>query len=190
IAQELHDQLSQTLVYIKLQLDILRRNIGNYNEINSLSNLISNELSNIHNICFNLRPVALDTLGLASALKNFVNNLQKNINFKIHLDISGLDISKLNNEISTCIFRVVQEATVNSIKHSKPKNIYIHLISNNTHINGYVKDDGIGFQINDIDINKHFGLMMMKERCSILNGKLNIDSKINSGSIVSFEVPV
>jgi signal transduction histidine kinase len=97
IARELHDQLSQTLVYIKLQLDMLRRNIGYHNEITSLSNLISDELSNIHDICFNLRPITLDTLGLSSALNNFVSNLQKNASFNIHLYTTKLDTSKLSS---------------------------------------------------------------------------------------------
>lgn len=192
IAQELHDQLSQTLVYIKLQLDILRRNIGHNSEIDSLSSLISSELTNIHDICFNLRPIALDTLGLPSALKNFIFNIQKNSNFNIKLDIESLDTKKLNTDISTCIFRVIQESVVNSIKYAKPSNIYIGISSSDDKISGYIKDDGMGFEINNIEIqkNQHFGIVMMKERCAILNGKLNISSKINEGSIVSFEVPV
>ncbi|WP_158090583.1 sensor histidine kinase [Desulfurella amilsii] len=191
IARELHDQLSQTLVYVKLQLDILRRNVGYRNEISSLSNLISDELSNIHDICFSLRPITLDTLGLSSALKNFVGNLQKNASFNIHLDITNLDASTLNSEISTCVFRVIQEAVMNSIKYAKPHNIYIHLSTHDDQINGYIKDDGIGFEINDTEIPKkqHFGIVIMKERCAILNGKLNIISKIDEGTTVSFEVP-
>ncbi|MGC9256958.1 MAG: histidine kinase [Desulfurella sp.] len=190
IAQELHDQLSQTLVYIKLQLDILRRNIGHNNEIDSLSNLISNELTNIHDICFNLRPISLDTLGLASALKNFVFNIQKKSNFNIRLDIENLDTKKLNSDVSTCIFRVIQEAVINSIKYSKSSNIYISVYTNNNKIYGSIKDDGVGFEINNLEVQKdqHFGIVMMKERCSVLDGKLNISSKLNEGTIVSFEV--
>ncbi len=192
IAQELHDQLSQTLVYIKLQLDILRRNIGHNSEIDSLSNLISNELTNIHDICFNLRPIALDTLGLPSALKNFVFNVQKNSNFNIRLDIENLDTKKLNSDLSTCIFRVIQESLVNVIKYSKAKNIYIVVSTIDNKIKGYIQDDGVGFEVDNVEIqkNQHFGIVIMKERCAILNGKLNLSSKINEGTIVSFEVPV
>ncbi len=168
----------------------MRRNIGHYSEINSLSSLISNELSNIHDICFNLRPIVLDTLGLTSALKNFVFNLQKNTNISIHLDAVDLNTKEIDIEISICIFRVIQEAVMNSIKHAKPKNIYIHLTTNNNQANGYIKDDGIGFEINQIQKDQHFGIVMMRERCSILNGKFNITSRINEGTIVSFEVPI
>jgi signal transduction histidine kinase len=192
IARELHDQLSQTLVYIKLQLDMLKRNIGYNNEITSLSNLISDELSNIHDICFSLRPITLDTLGLSSALNNFVNNLQKNASFNIHLDVTKLDTSKLNSEISICIFRVIQEAVTNSIKYAKPHNINVHLFTNDNKIIGYIKDDGIGFEMNDAEIRseQHFGITMMKERCTAVGGKFNITSKINKGTIVTFEVSI
>jgi len=170
---------------------MLRRNIGYHNEITSLSNLISDELSNIHDICFNLRPITLDTVGLSSALNNFVSNLQKNASFNIHLYTTKLDTSKLSSETSICVFRVIQEAVTNSIKYANPHNIYIHLFTNDNKIIGYIKDDGIGFEINDTEIHnkQHFGITMMRERCAILNGKLNIISKINKGTIVSFEVP-
>lgn len=191
IARDLHDQLSQTLVYIKLQLDILRRKIGLYDDVNKLSDLISSELSNIHSMCFNLRPTTLDTLGLVPTLKNFIENIRPTVSFDIHLDVSGCNFSKPNIDTSINVFRIVQEALMNAIKYAKPKNVFIKVINDCKHIRGYIKDDGVGFDMNTINsnIDRNFGIAIMKERCEILKGTCEIKSKIGGGTMISFEVP-
>ena len=196
LARELHDELGQYVSAIK----IFASNISNKakkispeieKNADSVISAANQIYDGMHSIIKQLRPGALDNLGLAETLKDTVNTWQKQYeHLKIHLFIKG-DLNHLNETLNINFYRIIQEAMNNALKHSQAKTIKINLVLNKK---GFLElnfsDDGQGMELKKIDQTKNFGILGMQERIQSLNGSFELISKKNQGTQILISVPI
>jgi signal transduction histidine kinase len=195
IARELHDDTGQTLTAIGLGLRGVARMVpeeyhkakANLKQMESMTSLALNE---IQRIISNLRPAHLDDLGLAAAIRWFLNDVRKHSDLNIHLNIEGEELP-VDDAIKIATYRVVQEATTNVLKHASAENYYVDLTYSDNQINIETRDDGIGIHPNVLNRQdqQSWGLMGMQERISLLNGDFRIDSAPGVGTKISISIP-
>lgn len=195
IASELHDTSLQDLTHIihQIELSSLYIDIDPIKaklELEDVNNQIRRVIQDIRNTIFNLRPMSFDDLGLSEAIDQYIDFLQKKyaIDIFVHVDdIEYLDIKKKLN-----IYRIIHECLMNSAKHADANKIELLLKDENGEIYISIKDDGIGFEnkknISD-ENNKHYGLAIVKDRVSYLNGKYSISSDENKGTHIEVRIP-
>jgi PAS domain S-box-containing protein len=195
LARELHDELGQYVSAIK----IFASNISNKakkispeieKNADSVISAANQIYDGMHSIIKQLRPSALDNLGLAETLKDTVNTWQKQYqDLKIHLSIKG-DLNGLNETLNINIYRIIQEAMNNVLKHSKAKIIEINLVLNKKGLLELnFRDDGQGMDLKKVDQTKNFGILGMQERIQSLNGSFELISKKNQGTQILISVP-
>ena len=195
IASELHDTSLQDLTHIihQIELSSLYIDIDSIKaklELEDVNNQIRRVIQDIRNTIFNLRPMSFDDLGLSEAIDQYIDFLQKKyaIDIFVHVDdIEYLDIKKKLN-----IYRIIHECLMNSAKHADANKIELLLKDEKAEIYISIKDDGIGFEkkknISD-ENNKHYGLAIVKDRVSYLNGKYSITSDENKGTHIEVRIP-
>jgi signal transduction histidine kinase len=195
LARELHDELGQYVSAIK----IFASNISNKakkispeieKNADSVISAANQIYDGMHSIIKQLRPSALDNLGLAETLKDTINTWQKQYqDLKIHLSIKG-DLNGLNETLNINIYRIIQEAMNNVLKHSKAKTIEINLALNKKGLLELnFRDDGQGMDLKKVDQTKNFGILGMQERIQSLNGSFELISKKNQGTQILISVP-
>jgi two-component system sensor histidine kinase UhpB len=197
LARELHDELGQYVTAIKIfAVAIANKAQKKSPDIASNAQTIVAAANHIydgmHDIIRQLRPGSLDNLGLSETLQDAVNNVQKqNPNLHIRLDLSG-KLDALGENLNINIYRIVQEAINNAIKHAEAKNIKIKLETTKTGaLQLTINDDGRGMDINDVDQTNHFGLLGMRERVQGFKGSFNVDSELNgkNGTVIYINIP-
>jgi two-component system, NarL family, sensor histidine kinase UhpB len=185
LARELHDELGQYVTAIKtFAVAIANKTQKKSPDIASNAQTIVAAANHIydgmHNIIRQLRPGSLDNLGLSETLRDAINHAQKeHPELKIRLDLSG-KLENLGESLNINIYRIVQEAINNAVKHAEASNIEIKLCSTKTGaLQLTIKDDGKGMDINAVDQTNHFGLLGMRERVQSFKGSFNVDSEPN-----------
>ncbi len=196
IARDLHDSTVQNLTNLAhktelctklIDLDSIRAKL----ELQTMINTIKTTINDMRSIIFNLRPMSLDDLGLLSTVERYINEISKN-DIKVSLE-------KVNSEIdllpvmNLTLFRIIQEACNNILKHSKAKHIYVKIIYNNDSIELFIVDDGVGFNTNKKvtnNLSTNFGLSMMRERVFLLSGEIEIKSEKEKGTSIHIRVPI
>ncbi len=208
LARELHDELGQYVTAIKTfavgitnktksamvakenneQLaDLLPAIEGNAQTIVAAANHI---YDGMHDIIRQLRPGALDNLGLAETLRDAVNSwLVQNPHVNINLKLVG-DLDALGEVLNINIYRIVQEAINNALKHASAKSIEIKLSLRANVFELVIKDDGKGMDIDLVDQTNHFGLLGMRERVEGLRGSFHVKSKPNVGTAINVSIPL
>ena len=137
---------------------------------------------------YDLRPTSLDELGFTSSVEGLISKVKENKDIEFELDIKEKsEISSSNIKIIS--FRVVQEVLNNISKHSQAKKVNIEISINKNYININIEDDGIGFDVKNINFSKSFGLSSLKERVSLVEGTIDIISKIGKGTIIKVRIP-
>jgi signal transduction histidine kinase len=197
VARELHDEVGQTLTSLVMSLGsveaLYAQNSTARQRLESLRGLTSEAVEEIRRLIQNLRPSLLDDLGLVPAIRWFVENYLAPAGVKTELKAQGLD-RRLPPTIEITLFRVVQEAITNIVRHSEAKAARIWLGLNRSTITGIIEDDGKGFKVNTVRQDRRtgtrIGLLGMKERITLLKGRLNIKSRPGSGTIITFEIPL
>lgn len=196
LSREIHDGPAQMLANILIRSEFvdLSYKEGNLEvalkEMKSIRENIRSSLYEVRRIIYDLRPMALDDLGLVPTIKRHVSSMSDRSNIPIKLVVFG-DEERLDSNYEIAIFRLVQEALQNAIKHANTDEIYVKVEMNSNLVNIIVKDHGTGFDINKINNNSNsFGLVGMKERVELLKGQLMIESKKNIGTTVKIKVPL
>ena len=205
IARELHDSTVQNLTHLihKIELssmfidqDIIRSKL----ELESCIKILKTSIEEIRETIFNLRPMSFDDLGFRQCVENLIANIKLNYrNCDVQLNIFDLDQYdwKIKNKKSinlflVTVYRIIQEAISNIIKHSEADNIIldINCIDMNCFI--IIKDNGKGFSVEDtLEQNeKHFGLSDMQDRVNLLNGSIDIISECGKGTELKIEIPL
>ncbi|CRZ35693.1 two-component system sensor histidine kinase DegS [Herbinix hemicellulosilytica] len=198
IARDLHDSTVQNLTSLIhkcelstkfVDIDPVRTRL----ELLTISNTLKSVINEIREIIFNLKPMSLDDLGLIMTIERFINQLMNHHDIEIKLKYNE-ERNDILPVINLSIFRLIQEACNNAIKHANAKCIEIDIKYDENHINITIKDDGKGFDTNEIKerITQDYtgcGLSIMKERVYLLSGTLDIQSKINKGTIINISVP-
>ena len=196
IAREIHDELGQNLTSINMDIDYLKNmGIGGVDfdilkRLNTLSELVNHTIQTTRRISQELRPSVLDDLGLKSAIEWQVSQYKKRSGSIYKLNMIG-DDENISNEQSTTIFRIAQESLTNIARHAEATKVELRLSIEKLFIKLEIKDDGIGISGNNTDNdNTSFGIFGMKERASILGGKLEIVSAPKEGTAIIVELPL
>lgn len=195
IARELHDDTGQALTAIALGLRGISTTIGGENSnatqnLRKLEAMTTSSLNELQRIIANLRPAHLDDLGLAAAIRWYVNDVRNHTDIQIHFEAKGDEV-KVSDEVKIALYRIIQEAITNTIKHSHANNIYVNLNFLDTRVMVEIEDDGVGMDMKKFNNLKHtsWGLLGMQERTNLLNGSFIIDSKIGRGFRISASLP-
>lgn len=193
LSREIHDGPAQMLANILIRSEIvdLAFREGNVEqalkEVKSIRGNIRSSLQEVRRIIYDLRPMALDDLGLFPTIKKHIATMSEYNNIEIELILLG-DERRLEANYEVAIFRLVQEALQNAINHAEANLIKVTIEVLPDQITVIIRDDGIGFD-HDIEKKDSFGLIGMKERVEILDGKLLIESGRGEGTTIRIIVP-
>lgn len=195
VARDIHDGPAQSMANVVIRSEIAERilNQGRVEEakeeLRALKEMVRNTLGEVRKIIFDLRPMALDDLGIVPTLRKFVDDFNQRYQLDTELRTFGEE-QRLPSSIEVVTFRMIQEAMNNAAKHAQAKKVEIKLEFGEGYIVGVVKDDGIGFEQKKKTGQPSFGIMGMKERMRLLEGKLEIESTVGNGTKVVFSIPV
>ncbi|HSV85095.1 MAG TPA: PAS domain S-box protein [Levilinea sp.] len=191
ISRELHDEAGQTLASLMMGLHLVEREAGDLPVIvehcRQLKTIANNVMEDIHRLAIDLRPASLDHLGLIPALQQHVekvSDLQK-LTIEFH---SNEQVERLSGEVETAIYRIVQEALTNIVRHASATRADVLLDWHRDKLIVIVEDNGIGFDPQEHPIN-HLGTLGMRERADMLGGTLTIESTSGKGTTIYLEVP-
>lgn len=199
IARDLHDTTVQNLTNLVhktelcsklVDIDTVRVKL----ELQTMIGTIRNTINELRTIIYDLRPMSLDDLGLVVTIEQYVNKLMINSDLVINFNVENEEV-KLLPIINLAIFRVIQEACSNVIKHARAKKIDINLSYSNESLDLSIEDDGIGFNFvetikNDNSNISNFGLSIMKERIYLLSGKIDFITKEGKGTKILIKIPM
>lgn len=195
LSREMHDGPAQMMANVMMRSDLIERVFRDRGsdaalaEIRELKSNVRSALYEVRRIIYDLRPMALDDLGLVPTLRKYLRNIEEYTKTtKIEFFTIREEI-RLPARLEVALFRLVQESVQNSIKHSDATTITVKMEISKDNTITVIKDNGKGF---DPCLKKEgsFGLLGMKERVELLNGEISIDSKIGSGTVIMISVPV
>lgn len=198
IARELHDETAQVIASLAAQVDSVINNLSNDGsqiipKLKRIRSLHTNLLSDINRLIYDLRPTLLDDLGLDAAIRWLVENKLIEAGIKVDVQTASLR-ERLPVNLETEIFRVIQEAINNILRHAHAENVRINVSRSRDNIKIEIVDDGNGFNVQDVltlrDGSRGLGLQGMKERIELVNGKLIIKSDIAKGTKISITIPL
>jgi len=195
VAREIHDGPAQTLANIVLRLEIAER-LLEYDptrvkgELMDLKNLVRSNLQDIRRIIFDLRPMALDDLGIVPAISKYLDNFQENYGIQCELLIEGRE-KRLMPALEVALFRLVQEGMTNVAKHAHSAKVDISLIYQEDWTIARIQDYGKGFEVNFAlsTPGEHFGLLGMRERVEMFSGHFSIQSILGKGTTIELSIP-
>ncbi|MBA4317560.1 MAG: hypothetical protein C0412_04090 [Flavobacterium sp.] len=186
LSGELHDGLGQNLLVIKNQLDIYKGTLEMEEpELDKISNLIKESLSEVKEISSYLHPHQLERLGLTKAIKAMVHKISESCNIEIDLVLADIN-ECIQKESEINIYRIIQESLNNIVKHSGAQKARVIITKEGNNITIIVEDFGKGYDISDRElqnkIGEGLGLKGIKERVRLINGELYIDSLPDKGT--------
>jgi len=187
IARELHDDISQRMVLLTIELESLRRAHREEAPAEEAFTIAQGIAKSLHELSHRLHPAKLRLIGLVAALDHL----------RVELSRAGIPItfthdrvpSRLSADLMLCLFRIVQEALQNAIKYSRATAISVHLQGTGDELTLRVADNGIGFDV-DQAWSRGLGLVSMTERLDAVGGSLVVHSKPGAGTEISVSVPM
>jgi PAS domain S-box-containing protein len=189
IARELHDDIVQRVALLTIELQqAADETTGVQNHIREVCRRLSDLGGDIQTLSHRLHSSKLEYLGLVGAAKSFCHELSEQRNVRIEFKHSDIP-SAIPKEISLCLFRVLQEALQNAIKHSGVLDFVMEMRGTNDGMSLTVRDSGIGFDLRDATNHRGLGLISMRERLLLVNGELSIQSEAGRGTTVLAQVP-
>ncbi|HEV7844360.1 MAG TPA: PAS domain S-box protein, partial [Pyrinomonadaceae bacterium] len=195
IAREIHDHLGQQSTALRLKLESLKDQCVDYKElcepIEKVQEIAARLDSEVDFLAWELRPAALDDLGLTVALSNFVEEWSKHFAIQADFHSTGMDTERPAPEAETNLYRIAQEALNNTCKHAQASRVDVLLERRDGSVVLIVEDDGVGFEMSDEALSeKGLGLLGMRERAVLIGGTLEIESTPNQGTTVYARVPL
>ncbi len=193
ISREIHDGPAQMLANILLRSELVDRTFREgstddaLKEIKSVRKMIRSSLYEVRRIIYDLRPMALDDLGLLPTIKRYLATTEEYNQIRIDFTSIGED-KRLSQPYEIAFFRLVQEAVQNAVKHAEASHIRVKLEIYKDRITMIIQDNGKGFDPKQ-KRDKSFGLIGMRERVEMFEGKLTIDSAIGKGTRITIKVP-
>jgi signal transduction histidine kinase len=191
IARELHDEAGQAMTALKLNLDLARREediLRARTRIADAAELAGDVLEELRRISHDLRPAALDDLGLGPALRALVDGFGQRSGVRATFEATA-GASLPTGESAATAFRFVQEALTNITRHAKAREVVVKLAAEKGAMKIVVTDDGIGFDAEAPLPEGHLGLRGMRERARMVGGRLNIRSQRGTGVRLELEIP-
>ncbi|MBI4283725.1 MAG: GAF domain-containing protein [Chloroflexi bacterium] len=198
IARELHDEYGQSLTVLKINIESME-NISPPNQsqleekLKNARSLVDSALENLRRLAFDLRPYALDQLGLTTAIRAYAQRHLESAGIQVDFESKGLK-GRLEPTVETVLFRIIQEAVHNIAKHAEAHHVRIQLEAKDGKITATIQDDGKGFNVEDIFRSKigvqSLGLLGIQERATLLGGTFNIKSWLGEGTCLTVEIPL
>ncbi|UOE51653.1 tetratricopeptide repeat protein [Mucilaginibacter sp. SMC90] len=193
IARDLHDSVSQTMSAAKINLAVIGGELPFINDdqrirFEKVINLVDYGFKEVRTISHNMMPWALHKTGLEQVIKQFIENI-KNDNIAINLFSRGFD-SPFDDTIEIILYRVLQESVNNVMKHANANRVDISLIRSEENISLTIEDNGKGFDTTNPEVFKGMGLNNLRSRINFLKGKVEFDSQVNRGTLVSIYIPL
>jgi len=192
----MHDQLGQHLVGLSLGLNHLAQMTAQTPDLHELIcklQVLSDVMSrDAHHLALELRPTALDDLGLVTAVTNYADDVttRYGIEVDVHCDLS----TRLDAAIETTVYRIVQEALTNVVKHARAQRVSVIIDRQENLVRVIVEDDGIGFAAEQLlrheAPDRRLGLAGMRERAAMVGGELDIESSRGHGTTLFLRVPL
>ncbi|UCD89109.1 MAG: PAS domain S-box protein [Desulfobacterales bacterium] len=198
ISRELHDRIGQDLSMLKILCNNLFDNQSEVpaemrQRVSQLYKILGDSINSVRDMAYDLRPSSLDQLGLVRTLYQFCEDFSEKTGLNVDFNSAGMDELKLDFDTEINMYRLVQESLNNIIKHADAKQVTIKLVASFPKIILRIEDDGKGFdKKNRLDAaayEKRMGIISMKERVSLLNGKIRINSSPAKGTKIFIEVP-
>lgn len=196
LSREIHDGPAQMLAHVLLGSELISRinrqegpEAAN-KEFEKFRNMIKSALYDVRRIIYDLRPMTLDDLGLVPTLQKYLNRMKEQAP---QIDFSFRNIGddgRLALKMEVALFRLVQEAVQNAIKHAEASNIDVTIEYQKKHVNLLIKDNGVGFNTETVNSDNTFGLIGMRERVDLLEGDISINSVINKGTMIKIKIPL
>jgi PAS domain S-box-containing protein len=198
ISRDLHDDLGQSLMVLKLQLKAVEREVppglpGVRTELDSGIHYINAIVENVRRLARDLRPAILEDLGLAVALKHLFNDFSQHNDIKMSVEMEDIE-DLFSPEGQLIIYRIFQEALTNIGKYAQANQVSINIKRQKQDTVFTIKDNGKGFDVNRVlagdSSQRGLGLSAMEERVYMLGGSLEIWSQEGRGTRISFTVPI
>ncbi len=188
VARDLHDEVNQSLTGLLLRLEALRAKappevVADLTETKTLANRAMAELLSVSR---QLRPTALDDLGLKAALAGFVDDVRKRGGIDAHFQSTG-EFGDLSTDVQLVVYRVAQEAISNAIQHAESRSVQVRLERDGERVEFTVADDGKGFAFDQAT--GGLGIGGMRERALLVGGNLRLESRPGLGTTVRLRVP-
>jgi signal transduction histidine kinase len=191
LARELHDETGQALTSILLGLravDEAGRGEGVTNAVAELRELVVATLQDVRRLAVQLRPKALDDFGLVPALERLVQTFSESSGIEVDLE-AQLSETRLPSEVETTLYRIVQEALTNVVKHAEANKVSILLVRRDGAVTAVIEDNGRGFEPDAVKTDS-LGLDGMRERAELHDGRLTIETSPGSGTTLAVEIPL
>ncbi len=199
LARDLHDGPTQTISAVAMRLNFIRMMLKkqqDYNKIEAevakVEELTRKTTHEVRTMLFTLRPVVLETQGLAAALEQYAERLRQTENLNVNLDPNGYD-GQLEKQMEGVVFAVVEEAVGNAKKHAHASQIMIRLRADDHLFSAEVQDDGAGFDVEDAQGRReagHLGLLNIEERATLVGGRCSVQSQPGAGTLVRLDIPL
>jgi signal transduction histidine kinase len=191
LARELHDETGQALTSILLGLKPLEEALAEHPARAALTGLreqVVSALQDVRRLAVELRPAVLDDFGLVPALERLTDAFAEQSEIRIDFH-SALGDRRLPSEIETTLYRVVQESLTNIVKHASAHNVSVSLARRESTVAAVIEDDGAGFDQRAVR-EEGVGLLGMQERLALVDGRLEIESRLGAGTTIVAEVPL
>jgi signal transduction histidine kinase len=188
LARELHDETGQALTSVLLGLKSVETAEDVPEALASLRELVVATLQDVRRLAVELRPKALDDFGLVPALERLVETFNEATGISVEFE-SQLGAERLQPEVETTLYRIVQEALTNITKHAGATRVSVLLVRRPGVVSALIEDDGHGFGA-DEEARGGIGLAGMRERLALLDGRLTIESGRGTGTSLVAEVPI
>ncbi len=195
IAREMHDQFGQQLSALALKLSAMKRDSARRTalaeQLGSLESIVRQLDRDLEDLVGRLRPMALDDLGLTAALTHYVKRWSEHFDIPADLNATGIEVSRMTDEINTALYRITQEALNNVAKHAHATHVDVLLDGRPEGVSLIIEDDGVGFRTADSQRgHQRFGIVGMRERALLLGGTLDIESRPGHGTTVVARLPL
>jgi PAS domain S-box-containing protein len=197
IARELHDQMGQHLAALMLGLKATIDHIQNpaaakeAQRLHDLANRIGQE---VHRVSLELRPTALDDWGLQTALTNYAADWSARARIPVQSRFVGIDRRRLPSPVETALYRTVQEALTNVLKHARAARVSLIVERRADQVLAIVEDNGRGFDVEAVmgapDAGGRLGLLGMQERVALVGGTLEVESRPGGGTSLFIHIPL
>lgn len=197
VAREIHDGPAQSMANVVLRVEICEKLLEKRpdevrNELVGLKDIVRKSLQDVRKIIFDLRPMVLDDLGLIPALKRYISEVQEKNSLLVDFRVFGSQ-ERMSGILEIAIFRVIQEALNNVIKHSGARMVDISLEQVPGQVNLRIKDDGCGFNADEAlsGSNKdNYGLIGIRERIQLLEGSFKLITAPGKGTDLKVKIPL
>lgn len=198
VSRDLHDDVGQALTSVLLGLRLVEDSLARpdadlddaCSRVSELRELVADGLRRARQLAFDLRPTVLDDVGLAAALHRLTDDVAARSGITVELDAAALDPDeRLSPEIETVIYRVVQEALTNVVRHASASTASVALAGRDGVIRVFIEDDGTGFDPQRVPTRAHLGVEGMLERAELVGGTVSVTSAVGAGTTIVLEVP-